>query len=626
MYAKRYTPIILLWFSVLLSVSVYAQTSKNTAVVSFVGYDAEEFKLEPKKFKEIFTSEEGAFRVPQKNYFPIEMSANFPAGFTNKVDAAMEKIASSDNPILILAIASHGESGELARKGQSSIKYEVLFKELLKNNLKKYPNTQVLIFLESCYSGSAIPVLKKMFSEYKVSIHTLSDENHSGLGSCFSAALNYLGKQDKYKSAGLGLTPEGYYVLKKIVEESGKGYTKDEYASTDYWSSFEEAKTDNISVSAADIEQDVLGLLHELMKNADRSRYYFLNSENYEINDHYFEKLIEFIKEDTHVYDDKELFKVLYKYYTNAKGDNKDPWFALLTDYYINKLRKIQLDPVPCKQHAYDFINFGYEEDVLAAILIDVKFFLWTSFVGHVAGPKQIDQIIKALNKEEYRWNWIVIRTYNEVKRSQLEILISSIERSSDEIALKNLVRLLLEFDNYSLLYYANDSSHDKGIKTSVNYNKQVAASLDLIINKVGLSSDIKEYAKKALLQLSEKIGPQEEITGTKADARNAVLRFINESDSINDDLALDKFFDAIYEESVSLDGKLSPQTLSVLFRDDVLAYIGQASNPELSILAGITKGMVELEKTNADIAGFKNAKIEEFKKAYEEVRSVVKK
>ena len=125
---------------------------------------------------------------------------------------------------------------------------------------------------------------------------------------------------------------------------------------------------------------------------------------------------------------------------------------------------------------------------------------------------------------------------------------------------------------------------------------------------------------------MSEKIGPQEEITGTKADARNAVLRFINESDSINDDLALDKFFDAIYEESVSLDGKLSPQTLSVLFRDDVLAYIGQASNPELSILAGITKGMVELEKTNADIAGFKNAKIEEFKKAYEEVRSVVKK
>ena len=277
------------------------------------------------------------------------------------------------------------------------------------------------------------------------------------------------------------------------------------------------------------------------------------------------------------------------------------------------------------EQHINDFINFGYEEEVLASLKISQGVLL-QDYLWYVSGPKQVEQIIGILDAKQSKWDWSVSKKYNELKKSQIEFLISSISKSKDEAELHNFIKLLSEFNNYSMSYYADKTAFEAGSKTYLNYDKQVADALKSVSTSMMSSTDIKEYAQKALLQLSEKSADISATISTNSDAKNAVIRFINAGNETKDDVILNKFFDAIYAESISLDGKLSPQTLSVLFRDDVLAYMGQSSNLNLVTLGGITKDMIELEKANGDIAGFKNAKIEEFKEKYEEIKGVVKK
>ncbi|MEI6080741.1 MAG: hypothetical protein WCQ53_08930, partial [bacterium] len=258
---------------------------------------------------------------------------------------------------------------------------------------------------------------------------------------------------------------------------------------------------------------------------------------------------------------------------------------------------------------------------------------LSTMDLPYVARPKDIDLAISVTSDKSTKWGWISIQEYKNIKVKQLKFLISSIEKTTDEVMLQKLIKALLEFDSYNVTTYFDWHAYSAGIETLVNFDKQAVDVLKLVTSKNGLSDDIKEYARKGLLQLSEKVDPSAMLGKTavdldtlKTDGRNVVLRFMNETYETNDNVIQSMFFNKVYKEADLLNGKLSPYTLSVLFRDDVLSYIGQTSNPELSILAGITKDMIELERTNSDIKGFKNAKIEEFKEKYEEIKGLVKK
>ena len=607
----------LLCISLFLCAAAYAQTSSSTAVVSFVGYDDKQFKEEPKHIKEVFTSQNGAFRVPQNNYITIDMQASFPDGFTSKVTEAMAKIESEKNPLLILALESHGVRGDLKRKNLSSIGYYTLFNFLLKNTLEQYPQTQVMIFLDACYSGSAIPELKDLASKYKVSIYTLSDDENSGFGRPFFSAIGYLGSKSKYRSAGVGLNPEGYYIFDKIMY-AVHTVSWDKEHSTGYWSSFEQQKM-LTTPSAEEVDKEIVGFAHYALKNDDESVGFFVDSRDYKKDRSYVEKLINFIKKENNIYDDKEIFKTIYKCYSTA-DNNKLFWFKLLTNHYVENIRKVDLGNL--MPHVYDLINFM---DLLTGTTESEREIYG---FGYTRGPETADKVLKLLDNEKDGAYWAITSGFNKLKEERLNFVIGSIEKYTTQHTLSGLIRSLLEFDNYDVSYYADEAAYLSGVKTSLSYGKRASDALTLVMNNTALSDYIRVYAEGSLSQLEEKVmsAKDQESNIWGVDAKNVILRFMNESTATNDDVILNKFFDAIYAESVSLDGKLSPKTLSILFRDDVLYYISKTSNPDLASLAGITKDMIELEKTSGDIADFKNAKIEEFKEAYEEIRTVVKK
>ncbi|MEI6080740.1 MAG: C13 family peptidase [bacterium] len=219
---KSITAIFLLCISLFLCAAAYAQTNDNVAVISFVGDDDEAiFKQELETIKKAFTSQDGAFRAAESNYFTIDMQASFPEGFTDKTSEAMKKIAGKNNAVLVIALSSHGHQGYLDRKNLASIKYEDLFNTLLKNAFEAKPEVQIAVFLDACYSGSAIEWLKVAGEGHKVSIYTSVDADHTGFGFFFSA-LRYVGSKDKYKSSDIGLTAEGYYVLRKLMDGTTK--------------------------------------------------------------------------------------------------------------------------------------------------------------------------------------------------------------------------------------------------------------------------------------------------------------------------------------------------------------------------------------------------------------------
>ncbi|MEI6080074.1 MAG: hypothetical protein WCQ53_05530, partial [bacterium] len=82
-------------------------------------------------------------------------------------------------------------------------------------------------------------------------------------------------------------------------------------------------------------------------------------------------------------------------------------------------------------------------------------------------------------------------------------------------------------------------------------------------------------------------------------DGKNAIVLLLGDGTLTDDVTILEKFFDLIYQESETMNGKLSPHTLSVLFRDDVLAYMDKVTKhntgmiPDIILLTELTKGIV---------------------------------
>ena len=129
------------------------------------------------------------------------MEAAFPEAFASKIKEAVNKIKHKKNPTLIIAIDSHGNTECVGRQHKPYIAYDDLVDEIINNSFKISNKITVMLFLDTCHSGSIIPVIKtklacssenkeKCFSgidgqkyESKIIVYTASQSEDFSFGS-----------------------------------------------------------------------------------------------------------------------------------------------------------------------------------------------------------------------------------------------------------------------------------------------------------------------------------------------------------------------------------------------------------------------------------------------------------
>jgi hypothetical protein len=202
--------------------------------------------------KDLFLDPKGAFGIEQENYITVEMEASFPKGFGRKIKQAVNKIKSEKDPTLIVAIHSHGSKGKLKRQNQESIPYEKLLDLLFEKTFSVNKDIKIVLFIESCFSGSIIPIIKEKLSctstdteclfegsdggNYKsrVSVYTSAPDNQAAFFTEFWDVLNYVSMFDEYKDKeNSGLNRAGILAFLSL-EIQGDGLSNIH----NFWSSY----------------------------------------------------------------------------------------------------------------------------------------------------------------------------------------------------------------------------------------------------------------------------------------------------------------------------------------------------------------------------------------------------
>jgi len=229
-------------FNALLIVSLFSQLSfaqqstvptqnDNIAVVAWTGYDNEKvFQQGTKLMSDVFCDPDGAFRVKKENYVTIKRDAAFPEDFSTKFKEAVNKIKDKSNPILIVALESHGDKGVLYRETSKKdiINYDKnsdkpgLVDILFENSFdvdEVGKKITLMLFIDVCFSGSIIPVIQKKVScdtttneecplegtdgasyKQKISVYTSAPSNERSWGIEFWDNLNLVSKLEDIRT------------------------------------------------------------------------------------------------------------------------------------------------------------------------------------------------------------------------------------------------------------------------------------------------------------------------------------------------------------------------------------------------------------------------------------------
>jgi len=254
--------------------------NENVAVVAWTGFNDSIFKNDPILMKGLFTDPDGAFRAKLENYITIDMDADFPEGFASKIKEAVNLIKDKDNPILIMALSSHGSEGYIIPQNKDLIAYDVLAETIIANTFNVNNKMTLMLFVESCYSGSIIPVIKTKLAcsnEYqekcftsidggryknKMEIYTSAPSNDSSPGGQFLKILNAINKIDSCKSEGCGFNDLGKSTFLAL----------DGNMLTSFWNSFE-GENKKFIADATDIKnavgnKTIINGLINMLKNA----------------------------------------------------------------------------------------------------------------------------------------------------------------------------------------------------------------------------------------------------------------------------------------------------------------------------------------------------------------------
>jgi hypothetical protein len=136
------------------------------------------------------------------------MKASFPDGFAEKFKEAVDKTKGKKDPILIVALASHGDKGIIGRQPHDYISYDDLLDTLFKNSFEVNKDITLMLFVDACHSGSIIPIIQKKLScdankenctfegtdgahyKYKISIYTSAPSDERSWENEFLEGLN----------------------------------------------------------------------------------------------------------------------------------------------------------------------------------------------------------------------------------------------------------------------------------------------------------------------------------------------------------------------------------------------------------------------------------------------------
>ena len=219
----------------------------NIAVVAWTGYNnRDDFRESPALMKKLFCSLDGAFRVKPDNY--IVMDVQFKEGMSVDFKQAVNKIKDKKDPVLIVALASHGEKGSICSQTIPDISYDEILDMLFQNSFEINKDITVMLFINACYSGSIIPILQKKLScdestkenctfegtdgghyRHKVSVYTAAPSDEVAWGNQFFKTLNNVTKKENCKDkASCGLNDSGVLTFMSSKND-------DDYVA---WSSF----------------------------------------------------------------------------------------------------------------------------------------------------------------------------------------------------------------------------------------------------------------------------------------------------------------------------------------------------------------------------------------------------
>lgn len=204
------------------------QPNDNVAVVTWTGFDGLDFIQTSVLMDKLFCDSDGAFCVKQENYFTIDMGACFPEDFADKFKGAVDKIKDKKNPILIVALSSHGGEGFIASQAEPGfILYFNLISTLFKNSFEINKDITLMLFVDACHSGSIIPIIQKKLSctdsketcyegtdganyKNKILVYTAAPSDEVGWGIDFWDSLNKVSKQEDCKNKeSCGLNDKG---------------------------------------------------------------------------------------------------------------------------------------------------------------------------------------------------------------------------------------------------------------------------------------------------------------------------------------------------------------------------------------------------------------------------------
>ena len=213
--------------------------------------------------------------------------------------------------------------------------------------------------------------------------------------------------------------------LNKIMEEA-KLIDPDNFASIDDWDSFEQGDPTVKSEEPNAMTKEFTKFVYFMLQNNDDNVVYILDNKSLVNSKHYFQ-IIDLIKEETGVYEDKEIFKLILEKYnelkrTSKQGDLVEIWFKLLEHHYFKNIRKIDPGDPLIRPNGSDCINFGYEEAILSSLYIH-ELDLSPYALAYVLGPKDIDKVIELLNSRIYDQMWEMRDVFNRLKEEQIKFL-----------------------------------------------------------------------------------------------------------------------------------------------------------------------------------------------------------
>lgn len=252
--SKRFFSIVVTFLLFLTSAFAQQQTAStqknlttelndNVAVVTWVGYEGFSFDFTPELTKSLFCDSEGAFCTKTDNYFTIDTEASFPDEFASKFKEAVDKIKSKNNPILIISLSSHGLQGEIYRQTQAHIDYDKLLDVLFKNSFEVNKDIKLILFIEACYSGSVIPIIKSKLScgkvkgscsfegtdgfyyKNKISVYTSGPASETTTAGVFLNVLSVVSKfKDCQDRETCGLNDEGILTFLSLGNQTQQLY------------------------------------------------------------------------------------------------------------------------------------------------------------------------------------------------------------------------------------------------------------------------------------------------------------------------------------------------------------------------------------------------------------------